>query len=54
MIIFIKVILYTLYDLLRYRKNQLLKKNHNQTHFEKLNKINTKILNKKILRRKRY
>lgn len=53
MIIFIKVILYTLYDLLRYRKNQLLKKNHNQTHFEKLNKINTKILNKKNFKKKK-
>ncbi len=53
MIIFIKVILYTLYDLLRYKKNQLFKKNHNQTHFEKLSKINNKILNKKDFKKKK-
>lgn len=53
MIIFLKVILYTLYDLLRYNINLLIKKKHNQNHFDKLNKINNKILNKKKFNKKK-
>ncbi len=53
MLIFSKVILYILYDLLRYNLNQLLKKKHNQNNFEKLSEINKKILNKKTLNKKK-
>ena len=53
MLIFSKVILYILYDLLRYNLNQLFKKKHNQSNFEKLSEINKKILNKKTFNKKK-
>jgi len=53
MFIFLKVVLYTLYDLFRYNINLLLKKKDNQSYFKKLNKINNKILNRKELNKKK-
>ena len=53
MFIFLKVVLYTLYDLFRYNVNLLVKKKDNQNYFKKLNKINNKILNKKELNKKK-
>jgi len=53
MIIFLKVVLYILYDFFRYNINLLTKKKHNYNHFEILNKLNKKILNQEKIKEKK-